>query len=64
MDHIQLGNQECSGTQTRVTGRMVREIIKRVPSIIERAVRKKEDKGPSLWLQGVNLGLKTHFSST
>ena len=39
------------------------KIIKEVPSIIQRAVMKKENKDPSLWLQGVGLGLKTRFSS-
>lgn len=63
MDHFQVGNQECSGTQTCVTGRTVREIIKRVPSMMQRTVMQKEDHDPSMWLQEINLGLKTPFSS-
>lgn len=31
MDHIQEGNQERAGFQTCVRGRMVRELINRVP---------------------------------
>ena len=50
MDHIQAVNRECPGTQTHVTGKMARDINKGEASIIQRAIRKKEDKDLSPWL--------------
>ena len=41
---IQVINQEPPGTQTHVTGRMARDIIKGGASIIQSIIRKKEDK--------------------
>lgn len=50
MDHIQAVNRECPGTQTHVTGKMARDINKGEASIIQHAIRKKEDKDLSPWL--------------